>query len=359
MAPSISLARPVPVLGAYAKRGKSRKKTAPATADAAVQTDSTGRDAKGKGKMRVEVVAEVAGRLRADDVFAMLFGSGVADDAADAAAAADADGSEYDWDWAGAFEAPDELADDDDGCGDELEELAGMWERRAEHRLEHRRQKNRPRWLMPKANLSDYKGPKNRLRVHHLKEKQLKKKVAIIEAQGVASSTRQPLGRVVAPPELYIARGPARATPSRPDTDLDRAINASRRSYEAYEVSRAVRASRAAVLPGSSDRRLPCGLTERQVRELQTRDLTPEDYELLLLLESQVKPKTLSASEIAALPRETLAESLDDCTVCLTPMDAGSTVCRLPCGHVFHAPCIEHWLANAATTCPLDKLPVR
>ncbi|CAK0833230.1 unnamed protein product, partial [Prorocentrum cordatum] len=32
------------------------------------------------------------------------------------------------------------------------------------------------------------------------------------------------------------------------------------------------------------------------------------------------------------------------CMVCLSDFEAGDQVRRLPCGHVFHAPCIDEWL---------------
>eukprot|EP00002_Diphylleia_rotans_P039921 TRINITY_DN9379_c1_g1_i1.p1 TRINITY_DN9379_c1_g1~~TRINITY_DN9379_c1_g1_i1.p1 ORF type:complete len:405 (-),score=71.07 TRINITY_DN9379_c1_g1_i1:716-1930(-) len=41
--------------------------------------------------------------------------------------------------------------------------------------------------------------------------------------------------------------------------------------------------------PVSAGRVLPCGLTQAQINALQTRELTPEDYELLLILDSQVR----------------------------------------------------------------------
>ncbi|XP_064978432.1 LOW QUALITY PROTEIN: probable E3 ubiquitin-protein ligase XERICO [Musa acuminata AAA Group] len=47
-----------------------------------------------------------------------------------------------------------------------------------------------------------------------------------------------------------------------------------------------------------------------------------------------------------------------DCRVCLARFDAESVVNRLPCGHLFHAGCLETWLDYRHTTCPLCRTHV-
>merc|ERR1719409_1700111 len=42
---------------------------------------------------------------------------------------------------------------------------------------------------------------------------------------------------------------------------------------------------------------------------------------------------------------------VDKCSVCLEPMQAGSTIRRLPCAHIFHADCIAEWFQHSLT-CP-------
>lgn len=96
---------------------------------------------------------------------------------------------------------------------------------------------------------------------------------------------------------------------------------------------------------------------------LQQRDLTPEDYELLLRLDNRVKPKTLSLDLLQALNAETVAEGLDAdddnvCGVCLDAYVAGQTRKCLPCGHRFHSDCIDSWLSSSSMICPLDGTPV-
>jgi len=46
-------------------------------------------------------------------------------------------------------------------------------------------------------------------------------------------------------------------------------------------------------------------------------------------------------------------EQLEECTICLDSMDAGSIVSTLPCGHYFHRACLESWLRHS------DKCPLR
>ena len=49
-----------------------------------------------------------------------------------------------------------------------------------------------------------------------------------------------------------------------------------------------------------------------------------------------------------------------DCSICLAEFQEGASVTILPapCGHLFHAACIDHWFENS-TTCPLCKRSIR
>ncbi|ESO97814.1 hypothetical protein LOTGIDRAFT_152917 [Lottia gigantea] len=93
---------------------------------------------------------------------------------------------------------------------------------------------------------------------------------------------------------------------------------------------------------------------------LQHRELTPEDYELLSILDQSVAPKTVSQTIIDGFKTAEVTESLAGltCSVCLELYTIGQTVKYLPCGHDFHSQCIEMWLSNSSMNCPLDGLPV-
>lgn len=97
-------------------------------------------------------------------------------------------------------------------------------------------------------------------------------------------------------------------------------------------------------------------LTAQQVRELMTRELTPEDYELLCLLDDGIKKApTLSTGAAASLPRAMDAATWvgEDCRVCLCPLEEGEDVRLLPCKHLYHGPCIERWLTGSRSSCPM------
>lgn len=101
------------------------------------------------------------------------------------------------------------------------------------------------------------------------------------------------------------------------------------------------------------------GLTLGQLLELSNRDLTPEDYELLLLLDNTVQKKTLKADAIAKFDERELGAddpcitANDCCSVCLVNYAQGERVKVLPCSHVFHCDCIVPWLKAHSQACPL------
>lgn len=74
-----------------------------------------------------------------------------------------------------------------------------------------------------------------------------------------------------------------------------------RHNDESAEVQRAIALSLSSSSPSSSSRRnnvLDCGLTQRQLNDLMNRELTPEDYELLLSLDEGVAKKTVEKSAL-------------------------------------------------------------
>ena len=89
---------------------------------------------------------------------------------------------------------------------------------------------------------------------------------------------------------------------------------------------------------------------------LQVREVTPEDYEFLLRLDESVPTKTVSDSRLASLREDRTSEqhAHESCGVCLENYEVGQTRKILPCGHAFHSNCIDTWLGQSSTKCPLD-----
>lgn len=94
--------------------------------------------------------------------------------------------------------------------------------------------------------------------------------------------------------------------------------------------------------------------------QLQHRDITPEDYEFLTRLDERIKKKTLDEEILKKLRTETVENTYHDecCGICLDCYHIGCLVRYLPCGHRFHAECIDNWLKNQSVNCPLDNLPI-
>lgn len=136
-------------------------------------------------------------------------------------------------------------------------------------------------------------------------------------------------------------------------------------------------------------------------QDLQFRELTPEDYELLQLLDDarnqqaaqnrrgsgalglagsgppsaeasasgwrnagsghQMPPGgSLTRREFGFLRAPVSCGWMGaDCAICLDALVEVESVCALPrCGHVFHRVCIEDWLTRGKASCPLDTLEV-
>ena len=96
--------------------------------------------------------------------------------------------------------------------------------------------------------------------------------------------------------------------------------------------------------------------------ELQTRDATPEDYELLLLLDESVEPATLDEAQVEVMATMTVGEDFeaeegDVCPICLFEYEEGDVVRQLPCSgnHVYHMACIDQYFMSFGNTCPVDR----
>jgi len=115
--------------------------------------------------------------------------------------------------------------------------------------------------------------------------------------------------------------------------------------------------------------------TFRMLRELEGREISPEDYDLLGCLDETVRPRTLDAARLGRFPIVTYCarscgmvccEEQDEeegggasraaCGVCLVDLQDGEELrMLLPCRHLFHRGCVDRWLLEASTCCPVDK----
>lgn len=115
----------------------------------------------------------------------------------------------------------------------------------------------------------------------------------------------------------------------------------------------------------SNPNTLDCGLTNQQIQDLSTRDITPEDYEMLLLLDEQIAPKTVDTKIVSKFPVHEFSEDLRDklqdiCMICLEDYEIGVKVKTIPvCSHSFHEICLDKWLLESSQCCPLDGLPIQ
>ena len=98
----------------------------------------------------------------------------------------------------------------------------------------------------------------------------------------------------------------------------------------------------------------------RGISALLSRDITPEDYDLLSALDAVVPKKGLTADELEAIPRRVCAaaaaaatEGVPTCSVCMEGLREGERL-RAPlcCGAEFHATCLGRWLQSNCR-CPV------
>lgn len=101
--------------------------------------------------------------------------------------------------------------------------------------------------------------------------------------------------------------------------------------------------------------------------DLSTRDITDNDYDLLLQLD---RPPSSAQVDLSGLPEHIinrlplmkvraggkLLAPGRQCRLCLRSYEIGQYVRKLPeCRHVFHRECIDEWLSNDHRRCPVDQ----
>lgn len=94
---------------------------------------------------------------------------------------------------------------------------------------------------------------------------------------------------------------------------------------------------------------------EQRHRMLQYRNLRPEDYELLQLLDAALPAITcVQRSFVVGLPRCKAVDcGVDKCLICLSDCEKDDELTQLPCQHCFCTKCIEKWLTECRSHCPM------
>ncbi|XP_065826851.1 E3 ubiquitin-protein ligase ZSWIM2-like isoform X2 [Oscarella lobularis] len=108
----------------------------------------------------------------------------------------------------------------------------------------------------------------------------------------------------------------------------------------------------------SSGQALPAAV----LTDLQTRELTTEDYDVLLQLDDSLSDGTgcLPPHVVKSFPVERIKRGSAllspgvHCSVCLQSFNLLQYVRILPCRHRFHQRCIDRWLTQDRGTCPVD-----
>eukprot|EP00403_Amphidinium_massartii_P010924 CAMPEP_0178414318 /NCGR_PEP_ID=MMETSP0689_2-20121128/22975_1 /TAXON_ID=160604 /ORGANISM="Amphidinium massartii, Strain CS-259" /LENGTH=337 /DNA_ID=CAMNT_0020035605 /DNA_START=96 /DNA_END=1109 /DNA_ORIENTATION=- len=142
--------------------------------------------------------------------------------------------------------------------------------------------------------------------------------------------------------------------------DLRKLRSLSRQQDESSEV----RSSAVSRMPAETERDPGCPLTRAEIRRLQTRALTPEDYELLLRLDESITKPTLKLTDCDQFLAEAAADGDwigETCSICLVEMtgEGSQDVSALKvCGHTFHASCVRSWLSESKASCPLCQQAV-
>jgi hypothetical protein len=97
-----------------------------------------------------------------------------------------------------------------------------------------------------------------------------------------------------------------------------------------------------------------CGLTEFEVLDLLTREISTDDYDVLLKLDETIPKKTVASEVLDTFVTKAGSECLEQsCGVCLVQFEGDDVVRCLPCAHPFHDECIREWLGSWKNTCPL------
>jgi hypothetical protein len=187
--------------------------------------------------------------------------------------------------------------------------------------------------------------PKRRVKAHEVAKKELRESNIAHHNQIRKQKSLRKYSHLIPVPPWVVGDSGASFVPA---ARANPALNPSSRVEEERQLSLAIQQSQQSVHAS--------GLTMQQILELTTRELTPEDYEMLLLLDSLVEKKTLSKKDVTRFKQCTVAEDHahdEPCVICFNNFVKGEKQTELPCTHKYHSSCIETWLTQSGTTCPL------
>ncbi len=165
--------------------------------------------------------------------------------------------------------------------------------------------------------------------------------------------------------ELYHRRAPARATAKQATYSTPQSSSTTRKNrHPSSSPCRQKKEDHPATVKYTlHEDNVPtesCDLAQLLI-DIQHRDISPEDYELLLRLDDTIAPKTIPRPVLCSIHVVTvdIAGIVGDlCSICMELYQTSHKVKTLPCSHTFHADCIDLWLTNSSHKCPLDGLAV-
>ena len=98
------------------------------------------------------------------------------------------------------------------------------------------------------------------------------------------------------------------------------------------------------------------GIKTQDFLHLQYRELTPNDYELLLSLDEETPKELISEVDLKRIKTKLVPAWMRDDVCCICLQSLRETMKQLPtCGHCFHVSCIDTWLGTASNVCPIDQ----
>ena len=99
----------------------------------------------------------------------------------------------------------------------------------------------------------------------------------------------------------------------------------------------------------------PMTIHERIGRRELTESIQRQIHVLQLDMRMQIPLGRQLARRLPTRKYKAESETTDNCVICVDDFAEGDTVRVLPCDHIFHPQCIDEWLVNHSSLCPLCK----